>query len=106
MVQTPYIDDAPALQAAQPGTQAEEEVLTEEALEWKLVLHNDEVNTFDHVIHCLIEVCGHTTEQAEQLTLLVHFKGKAIVKTGDMDELAPMRNDLCRRGLSAEISDQ
>ena len=89
-----------------PQTETQEEVITEEALEWKLLVFNDDVNTFDHVIQCLIEVCGHTTEQAEQLTLIVHYKGKAVVKTGEMEELAPMRNDLCRRGLSAELSDQ
>jgi ATP-dependent Clp protease adaptor protein ClpS len=96
----------PIADAPQPGTRPEEEVLTDENLEWKLILFNDDVNTFDYVINCLIEICGHTTEQAEQLTLMVHYKGKAVVKTGSEEELLPMCNSLCERGLSAEMSDQ
>lgn len=69
----------------------------------KLVLHNDELNTFDFVIDCLIEICGHTWEQAEQCTLLVHYKGKCTVKTGSMDLLKPMHQKLLSRGLTSEI---
>ncbi|MFC0183864.1 ATP-dependent Clp protease adaptor protein ClpS [Pseudarcicella hirudinis] len=68
-----------------------------------LIVYNDEVNTFDFVIETLMEVCGHTPEQAEQSTLLIHYKGKCSVKKGSFDELAPMRNDICRRGISAEV---
>ncbi|GAB4024536.1 ATP-dependent Clp protease adaptor ClpS [Spirosoma koreense] len=68
-----------------------------------LVVFNDEVNTFDHVIDTLIDVCAHTPEQAEQCTLLIHYKGKCTVKNGSWDELVPMRNEICRRGISAEV---
>ena len=70
---------------------------------YKLVLHNDDVNTFDFVIDCLIEICGHTMEQAEQCTLLVHYKGKCTVKTGDLSVLKPMHEKLLSRGLTSEI---
>jgi len=69
----------------------------------KLVVYNDEVNTFDWVIDTLIEVCKHTSEQAEQCTLIIHYKGKCSVKEGEFDELTGMRNEICRRGISAEI---
>ncbi|MFT4033290.1 MAG: ATP-dependent Clp protease adaptor ClpS [Siphonobacter sp.] len=83
----------------------EQEVLelVEEKEEHDLVVFNDDVNTFDWVIETLIDVCGHTPEQAEQCTILIHFKGKCSVKKGDFDELAPMRNAICNRGISAEI---
>ncbi len=68
-----------------------------------LILHNDEVNTFDFVIESLIEVCEHTTEQAEQCTYLVHYKGKCDVKSGSFDSLRPMRHALADRGLTATI---
>jgi ATP-dependent Clp protease adaptor protein ClpS len=68
-----------------------------------LVVFNDDVNTFDHVIETLIKVCRHTREQAEQCTLIIHYKGKCTVKTGDFDSLKPMRNAICERGISAEI---
>lgn len=68
-----------------------------------LVVFNDDVNTFDHVIDTLIDVCGHTPEQAEQCTLLIHYKGKCSVKNGSWEELVPMRNEICRRGISAEV---
>ena len=68
-----------------------------------LILHNDEVNTFDFVIESLVEVCEHTTEQAEQCTYLVHYKGKCDVKSGSFDFLRPMRHALVDRGLQATI---
>ncbi|MBY0427012.1 MAG: ATP-dependent Clp protease adaptor ClpS [Cytophagales bacterium] len=70
---------------------------------YDLVVFNDEVNTFDHVIATLMEVCKHTPEQAEQCTLIIHYKGKCTVKCGSFDELAPMRNAICGRGISAEV---
>ncbi len=68
-----------------------------------LVVFNDDVNTFEHVIDTLIDVCEHTPEQAEQCTLLIHYKGKCAVKNGSWEELVPMRNEICRRGISAEV---
>ena len=70
---------------------------------YKLVLWNDDVNTFDFVIECLIEICGHTLEQAEQCTILVHYKGKCTVKTGSLDLLKPMHEKLISRSLTSEI---
>ena len=69
----------------------------------EIVLYNDDVNTFDHVIDTLIYACDHTPEQAEQCTLMIHYKGKCCVKHGDWDKLVAMRNAICERGLSAEV---
>jgi ATP-dependent Clp protease adaptor protein ClpS len=77
----------------------EEEVLKQN----EIVLFNDDVNTFDHVIDTLIYACAHTSEQAEQCALLVHYKGKCTVKTGSYDDLEPICSMLLQAGLSAEI---
>ena len=69
----------------------------------EIVLYNDDVNTFDHVIDTLIRVCDHNSEQAEQCAILVHYKGKCTVKTGSFDELKPQCTQLLEAGLSAEI---
>ena len=69
----------------------------------QLLVFNDDFNTFDWVIQCFMEVCNHTFEQSEQLSLIVHYKGKAIVKTGDFEKLKPMKEALVERGLSAVI---
>ncbi len=69
----------------------------------EIVLYNDDVNTFDHVIETLIYACDHTSEQAEQCSLLVHYKGKCTVKTGAYDDLKPRCSKLLEAGLSAEI---
>jgi ATP-dependent Clp protease adaptor protein ClpS len=69
----------------------------------EIVLYNDDVNTFDHVINTLISVCDHTLEQAEQCSLIVHYKGKCGVKSGSYSELKPMCTKLLQAGLSAEI---
>lgn len=68
-----------------------------------LIVYNDDVNTFDWVIKCFVDVCSHTMEQAEQLSLLVHYKGKACAKTDTFDVLKPMKDALVERGLSAVI---
>jgi ATP-dependent Clp protease adaptor protein ClpS len=83
--------------------QEDVEVLDQEAHKYEIVLHNDDVNTFDFVIESLISVCEHTLEQAEQCALLVHYKGKCAVKTGEYDYLKPRCSKLLSLGLSAEI---
>ncbi len=83
--------------------QEEVDVLEQEANLNEIVLFNDEVNTFDFVIDSLIEICDHTLEQAEQCTMLVHYKGKCTVKTGEYKDLEPRCTKLLSRGLSAEI---
>lgn len=79
------------------------EELVDTDLEKRLIVFNDDVNSFDHVIETLIDVCSHSAEQAEQCTMIIHYKGKCTVKTGVFDELAPMKNDICRRGISATV---
>lgn len=69
----------------------------------EIILYNDDVNTFDHVINSLIAVCDHTLEQAEQCSLIVHYKGKCSVKSGAYSVLKPMCTKLLDAGLSAEI---
>lgn len=83
--------------------QEELDVLVQESSQHEIVLHNDEVNTFDFVIDSLVSVCDHTLEQAEQCTILVHYKGKCSVKTGNYKELEPRCTKLLELGLSAEI---
>ena len=83
--------------------QEEVDVLEQEANLHEIVLFNDDVNTFDHVIDSLVEICDHTFEQAEQCALLVHYKGKCAVKTGEYEDLKPRCSLLLTRGLSAEI---
>lgn len=70
----------------------------------EIVLYNDDVNTFDWVIESLVDVCEHSPEQAEQCSIIVHYKGKCGVKTGTYEELEPRCSNLLERGLSAEIS--
>ncbi|PWN67293.1 ATP-dependent Clp protease adaptor ClpS [Chryseobacterium oncorhynchi] len=88
-----------------PKRQYEEEVLVLDDTDdvYKLVLHNDDIHTFDYVIDSLIDICKHTMEQAEQCTMLVHYKGKCTVKTGSLDVLKPMHEKLISRELTSEI---
>lgn len=82
-----------------------EELLLQEEISTpnEIVLHNDDVNTFDHVIETLMYACDHTPEQAEQCSLIVHYNGKCTVKTGLYDDLKPRCSMLLEAGLSAEI---
>ncbi len=92
---------------ADPGIQwqvqqdADTDVL-EESIH-NIIVWNDEVNTFDHVIASLIDVCEHSPEQAEQSALIIHHRGKYAVKKGDFDFLRPRCEALIDRGLQATI---
>ncbi|MXS71654.1 MULTISPECIES: ATP-dependent Clp protease adaptor ClpS [Chryseobacterium] len=88
-----------------PKRQYEEEVLVLDETDevYKLVLHNDDIHTFDEVIEALIQICKHEPMQAEQCTMLVHYKGKCTVKTGSIDLLKPMHDKLISRSLTSEI---
>ena len=68
-----------------------------------LVLYNDDINTFDHVIKSLIEVCGHDEYQAEQCALLTHYKGSCDIKSGSKEELLVMLNSLKGKGLKSGV---
>jgi ATP-dependent Clp protease adaptor protein ClpS len=69
----------------------------------EIILYNDDINTFDHVIDCLISICDHTPLQAEQCTLIVHYKGKCSVKSGTLFDLKPRLKKLTAADLTAEI---
>lgn len=86
-----------------PEVEEEVDVDVLEDEEKGLVLFNDDVNTFDFVIESLVQVCGHDAIQAEQCTIIIHFKGKCTVKNGSFEKLEPMCTALLDRGLSAEI---
>jgi len=70
---------------------------------YSLILYNDDINTFDHVINCLIRICKHDVLQAEQCAWLVHNRGKCNVKSGRLSDLRKMYNAMIQSGLSAEI---
>lgn len=68
-----------------------------------LILHNDDLHSFDYVIESLIEICGHNPEQAVQCTMLTHYHGKCDVKKGSFSYLSPMKKALNARHLEATI---
>jgi ATP-dependent Clp protease adaptor protein ClpS len=72
---------------------------------YNLIVWNDDVNSFDWVIECLIEVCKHEIEQAEQCAMLIHFQGKYAVKQGDFETLKVMCEAIIERGINATIEE-
>jgi ATP-dependent Clp protease adaptor protein ClpS len=83
--------------------QEETEVFTSGEEPCYLIVWNDEVNTFEWVIETLMEVCGHSYEQAEQCSYIIHFKGKYAVKQGSYDELKPLCDAITERGIGATV---
>lgn len=81
------------------------DVLTGHENSCQLIVWNDEVNTFDWVISTLIDVCGHSQEQAEQSAMIIHTKGKYAVKEGSYDTLKPMCNAITERGIGATVEE-
>jgi ATP-dependent Clp protease adaptor protein ClpS len=99
------------IMSGKPYREADTDVLEEEELTDDrsaghiafLVVYNDDHNTFEWVIKCFTEVLGHSAEQAEQLSLIIHTKGKATVMTAPLRVLRPKKDALVERGLSAVI---
>lgn len=84
----------------------EEEVLVAEANTPKVILFNDDHNTFDYVIDCLVNYCEHDPLQAEQCSILVHYKGKCDVYSGAEAKVLTVANTLANKGLTVEVSYQ
>jgi ATP-dependent Clp protease adaptor protein ClpS len=68
-----------------------------------LILYNDDVNTFEHVIKSLVEICGHDSVQAEQCAMIVHFKGSCEIKLGVVEVLNAMSRSLNAKGLNSKV---
>lgn len=80
------------------------DIITKENEVNSIVLFNDDVNTFEWVIECLVNYCSHDILQAEQCAHIVHFKGKCAVKQGSFEKLKPICETLLEKGLSVEIN--
>ena len=83
--------------------ESEAELLTQVEREHEIILYNDDVNTFEHVINTLVAYCDHTYQQAEQCAYIVHYSGKCAVKSGSYEELEPICVKLLEAQLSVEI---
>jgi ATP-dependent Clp protease adaptor protein ClpS len=81
------------------------DVLTDVEKLYHIIVWNDEVNTFEWVISTLIEICGHSEEQAEQCALLIHTQGKYAVQQGNFEDLKPKRDAIVDRGIGATIEE-
>lgn len=86
-----------------PFYQEDFDLLTETELEHKLIVHNDEVNTFDFVAETLVKICKHNWEQAEQCAYIIHHKGKYAVKHGNIEKLRAMKDAITERGIGATV---
>ena len=79
------------------------DALTKNSPSYSLVLWNDDINTFDWVIAALVEICEMAEMQAEQCSLIIHYKGKCAVLEGDYKSLKPKCNAITDRGIQASI---
>ncbi|GGF19366.1 ATP-dependent Clp protease adaptor ClpS [Echinicola rosea] len=95
-----------SMQPLEHTVEEEVEILLEDLVdteEHDLVVFNDDINTFEHVTKVLIKVCKHSQEQAEQCTMIIHYKGKCAVKKGSMKQLKPMCESILDAGIQAAI---
>jgi ATP-dependent Clp protease adaptor protein ClpS len=91
------------IQANSTRELVQEKVKTKQSESYCIVLYNDDHNSFQHVIQCLMEVCEHSAEQAEQCAWIVHYKGKYPIKSGEREDMMTRCIALLDRGLSAEV---
>ena len=79
------------------------EIDLEKLLSSRLVVYNDDHNSFVHVIRTFMQVLKHSVQQAEQCAWIIHHKGKCSVKEGSIDELKPYRDAITEHGIDARI---
>jgi ATP-dependent Clp protease adaptor protein ClpS len=89
--------------AFKPFEDEDVDVLIAQQFPYSLIVWNDEINTFEWVIDALIEICGHTEEQALQCAMIIHTQGKYAVKNGEYDALKFMCDAITERGIGATI---
>jgi ATP-dependent Clp protease adaptor protein ClpS len=70
-----------------------------------LIVYNDDVNTFQHVVECFMKYCGHSEEQALQCAYIIHYKGRCDVKRGTHEKLKPVCEALLENGIRAKIEE-
>ncbi len=68
---------------------------------FQIILYNDNKNTFAHVMKTLIQLCGHSPDQAEQCAMLVHYKGQCSIKhCKTYLEMEKLNDELGAQGLT------
>lgn len=68
-----------------------------------LILYNDDKNSFDHVITCLVNICEHDMIQAEQCAYIANYKGRCDIKKGEYKYLKELKDALIGKGLIVSI---
>jgi len=68
-----------------------------------IVVFNDDVNTFEHVIDSFCKILNQQAEQAYQCAMIIHNNGKCSVKVGGFEKLKPLCEALLEQQISAEI---
>ena len=86
-----------------PNIEDQNSYLSDEKSNYHLILYNDNYNTIDFVIDCLIEICEHNIDQATQCAFIAHYKGKCVVKKGSYKKLKPLKEALNEKGLNSGI---
>ena len=89
--------------AYQHETELDTDLLTETEPPYCLIVWNDEVNTFDWVIDTLVQICGHSKEQAEQCAMIIHHKGKYAVKKGAYEDIKTQCTAINDRNINATM---
>jgi ATP-dependent Clp protease adaptor protein ClpS len=88
-----------------PVVESDTEVENKLEQPYAALVYNDDVNSFDHVINCLMKICQHTFEQASQSALTIHNTGKCDVKRGSYEEMKLVVEKLTSKQLSAEVQE-
>jgi ATP-dependent Clp protease adaptor protein ClpS len=70
---------------------------------WQVILHNDNRNTFNHVVDCLMDICQHNYIQASQCAHIVHTALKCNIFVDSYEECSLVHDELCDQGLSVTL---
>jgi ATP-dependent Clp protease adaptor protein ClpS len=68
-----------------------------------LILWDDAINTIEDIISNLVNICGHSSVQAEQCATIADYNGKTDIKSGDYDDLLDLKMKFDSKKINTSI---
>ena len=88
------------------GSVLEEDVLVSFDIPWILIVWNDPINLMNYVVHVFRTYFGYSKDEAVRLMMLVHNEGRAVVASGNREEMERHAQAMHEYGLWATMDRQ
>lgn len=95
----------PAARPAAPRPRPDKQDKPDVPPPWRVLLHNDEVNIFDHVIHILHRLMPLSMAEATERTNQAHLRGRAVLLSTHKERAELYVEQLTSAGLTVTMEE-